>query len=194
MILLFALFAMNANGQKDISKADSARQADPDRPKLVEGSFRVAPPEPVKHKSTTDLSEHSPTRAMAYSMILPGLGQAFNKNYFKIPFIYVAFGGVGYWLYYNNQGYKQASANYSADPNSTNERYLRAWRRNLEISYITTVGVYALQVLDAYVDANLYFWDVGQELGLKLGPSIEPMLSPGGYAVINYGFKCKLSF
>ncbi|MEX0983256.1 MAG: DUF5683 domain-containing protein [Bacteroidales bacterium] len=138
--------------------------------------------------------EHSPTKAMTYALILPGLGQAYNKKYFKIPFVYGALGGVGYWIYYNTQGYRQSSANYTDDPTDFNERYLRLWRRQLELSYITLAAAYALQVLDAYVDAHLFHWDVNPDLTIRVEPSMEPLYMPVGAPASNYGITCKLTF
>lgn len=141
-----------------------------------------------------DEMDHSPRRAMIYSLVLPGLGQAYNKKYYKIPFVYGILGGVSYWIYYNTQGYRTASDNYAEDQSTTNERFLRAWRRNLELSYITLAAGYALQVLDAYVDANLFYWDVNPELTLRVEPVIQPHLVPVGVPVTNYGLKCSLTF
>lgn len=141
-----------------------------------------------------DEMDHSPRRAMIYSLVLPGLGQAYNKKYFKIPFVYGILGGVGYWINYNTKGYRDASDRYAEEQNTTNERYLRAWRRNLELSYITLAGAYALQVLDAYVDANLFYWDVNPELTLRVEPAIQPQLVPVRGPVTNYGMKCSLTF
>jgi hypothetical protein len=138
--------------------------------------------------------EHSPTKAMTYALILPGLGQVYNKKYFKIPIVYGALGGVGYWIYFNTQGYRQSSQNYADDPSDFNERYLRLWRRQLELSYITLAATYALQVLDAYVDAHLFHWDVSPDLAIRLEPSMEPLYLPVGRPASNYGISCKLTF
>ena len=138
--------------------------------------------------------EHSPTKAMTYALILPGLGQAYNKKYFKIPIVYGALGGVGYWIYYNTQGYRQSSQNYTDDPTDFNERYLRLWRRQVELSYITLVAAYALQVLDAYVDAHLFHWDVNPDLSIRVEPSMEPLYLPAGQPANNYAISCKLTF
>ena len=137
---------------------------------------------------------HSPRKAMIYSIVLPGLGQAYNKKYWKIPIVYGALGGVGYMIYYNTLGYRQAATNFSADPNDTNERYLRGWRRNLEMSYIGLVLVDALAVVDAYVDANLFYWDVNPDLTIRMEPSIQPVYSLPGSVVNNYGIRCRLTF
>ncbi|MCA1747567.1 MAG: DUF5683 domain-containing protein, partial [Bacteroidales bacterium] len=138
--------------------------------------------------------EHSPMKAMTYALILPGLGQAYNKKYFKIPIVYGALGGVSYWIYFNTQGYRESSQTYTDEPTEFNLRYLRLWRRQLELSYITLVATYALQVLDAYVDAHLFHWDVSPDLSIRVEPSMEPLYLPVGQPTSNYGISCKLTF
>ena len=138
--------------------------------------------------------DHSPTKAIMYALALPGLGQAYNKKYYKIPIVYAALGGVGYLIYFNNRGYLQASNDYALDPTDINERYLRFWRRNLELSYIGLVAVYALQTIDAYVDAQLFYWDVSEDLSLRLQPSLEPVMISPGLPVNQYGVSCRITF
>lgn len=190
MILLFSLPAIFVFGQGTtpaLLQEPGKVEAD-----LVEGNDSIKGSS--KEKVNFNDLEHSPRRAMIYAIVLPGLGQAYNSKYWKIPIVYAALGGVGYWVYYNNQGYREISAIYSDDPSSNNQRYLKAWRRQLELSYIVTVGAYALQVLDAYVDANLFYWDVDPDLSLRIEPSIEPIYTTSGTLLPNYGFKCKLTF
>ncbi len=196
LILLFALFGLPLAGQTDTASSKNLPS-----PVLTEKKASV-PADSIssgkENKKVVEKDEeeldHSSRRAMIYAMVLPGLGQAYNKKYYKIPIVYGALGGVSYWVYYNTQGYRQASADYTELQDDRNERYLRAWRRNLELSYITLVGAYALQVLDAYVDANLFYWDVDPDLTVRIQPSIDPVFLPGGLPINNYGFKCKLTF
>lgn len=138
--------------------------------------------------------DHSPTKAIMYALALPGLGQAYNKKYYKIPIVYAALGGVGYLIYFNNREYLQASNDYALDQTDINERYLRYWRRNLELSYIGLVAVYALQTIDAYVDAQLFYWDVSEDLSLRLQPSLEPVMISPGLPVSQYGVSCRITF
>ncbi|HER08097.1 MAG TPA: hypothetical protein ENO20_04225 [Bacteroides sp.] len=150
-------------------------------------------PEPVSRISrralrTADTTEtvpepdfsHSPSRAIMYALVLPGLGQAYNKKYFKIPLVYAALGGAVYAIHYNTGEYRKAVLDYAE--NQGDDRYLRGWRRYMEISYIALAAVYALQVLDAYVDAHLYSWDVNENLSMRIAPSLQPMMvSPSGF-------------
>jgi hypothetical protein len=141
-----------------------------------------------------DTIDHSPRKAIMFALALPGLGQLYNEKYYKIPIVYGALGAAGYAIHFNNTNYKQASLDYALDPSDLNERYLRAWRRNLELSYISLVAVYALQVIDAYVDANLYAWDVSENLSFRVRPDISPFLMPGSTPVTRYGLSCSLRF
>ena len=140
-----------------------------------------------------DTIHHSATKAIMYALVLPGLGQAYNKKYYKIPIVYAALGGIGYILYYNNTNYKQASLDYATDPSDLNERYLRAWRRNLELSYIGLIAVYALQVIDAYVDAQLYSWDVNDNLSMRVSPSLQPLMAPTSLTGQSVGLTCSFN-
>ena len=141
-----------------------------------------------------DTIDHSPTRAIMYALVLPGLGQGYNRKYYKIPIVYAALGAAGYAIYFNNTNYKQASLDYALEPSDLNERYLRAWRRNLELSFIGMIAVYALQVIDAYVDANLYAWDVSKDLSLRVQPDIAPIFLPTSTPVTTFGLSCSLRF
>ncbi len=166
-------------------------------PQRMQDSARVAEMRkdtvPMTAEPTEEM-DHSPTKAIMYALALPGLGQAYNKKYYKIPIVYAALGGVGYLIYFNNKGYLQASNDYALDPTDINERYLRFWRRNLELSYIGLVAVYALQTIDAYVDAQLFYWDVSENLSLRLQPSMEPVMISPGLPANQYGVSCRITF
>ena len=105
-----------------------------------------------------------------------------------------ALGGVGYAIVFNTKQYRQSSYNYALQPDDTNERYLKYWRRNVELSYIGLILVYALQVLDAYVDAQLYSWDVNENLSLRIAPSMQPMITPASVSGHSLGFTCSIDF
>jgi hypothetical protein len=135
---------------------------------------------------------HSPSQAVMYSLVLPGLGQAYNKKYYKMPIVWAGLGVAGYAINYNTKKYQEASLEYAMDPENYDERYLKFWRRNLELSYIGLLVVYALQVVDAYVDAQLYSWDVNPNLSLKLSPSLQPLQDPASITGQAYGLTCSL--
>lgn len=142
-------------------------------------------PEPVE--------AHSPSKAVMYALVLPGLGQGYNKKYYKIPIVWAALGGAGYAIVFNTRRYRASAYDYALQPDDTNERYLRFWRRNMELSYIALTVVYALQVVDAYVDAQLYNWDVSENLSLRVTPSLQPLMVPSGAPAPSYGLTCSLN-
>lgn len=145
-------------------------------------------------KDTTDFMKHSPTKATIYSLALPGLGQAYNKKYWKIPVIYAGFGTLAYFIKTNSdyyQKYKKAYI-YETDEDTTTintspgieelsaEQLLKAknyYRRNMELSYIITGLLYILNVVDAAVDAHLYYFNVNDDLSMKIEPSLNPSFS-----------------
>ncbi len=145
-------------------------------------------------KDTTDFMKHSPTKASLYSLALPGLGQAYNKKYWKIPVIYAGFGTLAYFIKTNNDyyhKYKNAYI-YETDEDTTTvntspsleglsaEQLLKAknyYRRNLELSYIITGVLYILNVVDAAVDAHLYYFNVNDDLSMKIEPSLNSSFS-----------------
>jgi len=135
---------------------------------------------------------HSPKKATIYSAVLPGLGQAYNHKYWKIPIIYAALGTVGYLIYDNNgkyQTYRQAyKYRIDDDPLSVDEfstlytdenlKGLRdSYRRNFELSCVVAFAIYALNVIDATVDAHLYGFNVSDDLSVKVQPQFLPALS-----------------
>jgi hypothetical protein len=132
----------------------------------------------------------SPTRAMMYALVLPGLGQAYNEKYYKIPIVWAALGTAGYFIWYNTGQYKQATLDYLNEPSENNKTIIQGWRRYVEISYIVTIFVYGLQILDAYVDANLYTWDVNENLSMGISPSLQPLLVPTSATGFSGGLTC----
>ena len=127
----------------------------------------------------------SPSKAAFYSAILPGLGQAYNKKYWKIPIVYAAIGtGVYFYIDNNNEfkryrkAYKRRLAGFTDDefygsgstPAISNEALIRAqqnFRRNKELSLLITIGLYALNIIDANVDAHLLQYNVDDNLAIK---------------------------
>jgi hypothetical protein len=121
----------------------------------------------------------SPSKAAFYSAILPGLGQAYNKKYWKIP---IAVGGIAAGIYFyqhNNKqynryrdAYKRRLAGFDDDefPRVTLDGLQRAQKtlkQNKELSLLITFGIYALNVIDANVDAHLLQFNVDENLALS---------------------------
>ncbi|WP_299112788.1 DUF5683 domain-containing protein [uncultured Winogradskyella sp.] len=126
-----------------------------------------------------------PSKAAFLSAILPGAGQAYNKKYWKIPIVWGAI-GTGIYFYVRNDkqfdryrdAYKRRLAGFTDDefsdadgnPLISNDGLIRAqqqFRRNKEISLLVTIGLYALNIIDANVDAHLLQFNVDENLSLS---------------------------
>jgi hypothetical protein len=130
--------------------------------------------------------KHSPTKATVMSALLPGLGQVYNKKYWKVPIIYAGFGIMTYFIVTNASQYKQFKGAYIESVDSiTNGQYadlvskysstdlLNAreyYRRNLEITCIISALWYILNILDATVDAHLFTYNISKDLSLRVDP------------------------
>ncbi len=133
----------------------------------------------------------APSKAAFYSAVLPGLGQAYNKKYWKIPIVYAAL-GTGIYFYVDNSkqydryrdAYKRRLAGFKDDefwgedsegnplenPRLSNDGLIRAQktlRSNKEVSLLVTLGLYALNIIDANVDAHLLQYNIDENLALK---------------------------
>jgi hypothetical protein len=138
--------------------------------------------------------EHSPTKATIMSACLPGLGQMYNKKYWKVPIIYAGFGVMSYFIYTNADEYinykcayiESAQGTMNGNYSSLVQRYTTAdllsareyYRRNLEISILLTAVWYILNILDATVDAHLYTFNISQSLTMRVEPALLPA-APG---------------
>lgn len=139
--------------------------------------------QPLKSADTVQVQEPidplSPARAAFYSAVLPGLGQAYNKKYWKIPIVYGAL-GTGIYFYINNNkeynryrdAYKSRLAGFEDDEffgridlNGL-QRAQKFYRKNKEISLLVTIGIYALNIIDANVDAHLLQYNIDENLTL----------------------------
>jgi len=128
--------------------------------------------------------QHSPAKAAYYSFILPGMGQAYNKKYWKIPLVYGALGASTYVTIDNRNKHRlyreeieRRTANLPAKfrPNLDEGRLqenLEYWRKWRDFGYVATGAVYFLNIVDATVDAHLYEYDVDDDLGFRPSPVI----------------------
>lgn len=129
---------------------------------------------------------HSPTKAAIFSAVLPGLGQGYNKKYWKIPIVYAGFGLLTYFIVSNTSEYKKYKEAYTyvaeGDSGYIDNDYVGKYdeqqlldgkdyhRRNMELSYIIAGLWYALNIIDASVDAHFFDYDVSDDLTLRVDP------------------------
>lgn len=141
-----------------------------------------------KKKPKPDFRYHSPVKATWMSAALPSLGQFYNKRYWKPPIIYAGLGVAIYFLIDNQlkfviarnsyrarvgvQGFTvhQKYASYSAEQILSDRDF---YRTNRDYSIIAVAGIYALNIIDAAVDAHLRTFDVGDDLSMKIRPSFK---------------------
>ena len=177
-----------------------------------------------RRKEKRDWSTWRPSakRAMWLAIVIPGAGQIYNRKYWKLPIVYGGFVGCFYAIRWNNQMFRDYSQAYmdimDNDPNTQSynqflhlgvtitpentEHYQDLFRRRKDfyrryrdLSVFILVGVYALSVIDAYVDASLSEFDISPDLSLKIEPavlnngtSMNPLKSS------SLGFQCLFTF
>ena len=164
-------------------------------------SVLIARNMPLKKKEKRNWETWHPEakKALWLALVIPGAGQIYNRKYWKLPIVYGGFVGCLYALRWNNQMYKDYSQAYidimDNDPqtksyesflhlgtqvtqdnlaryqtvfNQRKDKY-RKWR---DMSIFSLVAVYALSVIDAYVDASLSEFDISKDLSLKVSPTV----------------------
>lgn len=158
----------------------------------------------VPHKKTI------PAKASLYSALLPGLGQAYNGDYWKIPVIYAGFSFLGYWYDLNQMQYKRYKTAYNAltddDPNTTSEfpnsspdalkRYRDKYRRDRDYAILYMSLFYVINIIEANVAAHLSDFDVSEDLSFRLTPTIMPetMYAAGPKASPAIGLSLNVTF
>ncbi len=167
-------------------------------------TIRTSANDTVRSKREVKKAIYSKARKAALlSTILPGSGQAYNKQYWKMPIVYLALGGLGYWGYNNNVNYKYYSKNlkaiYDDDPNTTNTSGYSSdqlvtekntYKKRRDMAIIFGALAYTLNIIDANVSAHLKTFDVSDDLSLQFKP----------YSTFDYnnnlqtGFTIRLNF
>lgn len=149
----------------------------------------------------------SARKASIMSAVLPGLGQAYNKKYWKIPIIYAGLGGFGYMFLTNNKQYNLYRANviaYNDDDPSTvpslpeysseQSQVLKLYyRKNRDFAVIGFSLIYLINIIDANVDAHLRTFDVSDDLSIHLEPWQSTYKINSGYRTAT-GLSIKLNF
>lgn len=164
-------------------------------------SFSLVDTLPVKkQKRDWKTWRPNPKKALWLAIVIPGAGQIYNRKYWKLPIVYGGFVGCAYAMRWNNMMYKDYSQAYidltDDDPNTKSyerfqqfsnritdaniqQRYqelfknrknrFRRWR---DLSFFVMCGVYAISIIDAYVDASLSEFDISDDLTMRVAPTI----------------------
>ena len=164
-----------------------------------------------------------PQRALWLALVIPGAGQIYNRKFWKLPIIYGGFMGCIYALTWNDMTYKDYSQAYldisDNDPGTASynkflhlgktitteadiQKYTEIfknrknkYRRWRDLSFFAMLGVYAISVIDAYVDAELSVFDISKDLSLQVEPAVIPNHGGGNWIdAQSLGVSCKLNF
>lgn len=179
---------------------------------------------PLKNKEKRNWDTWHPQskKALWLALVIPGAGQIYNRKYWKLPIVYGGFVGCLYALRWNNQMYKDYSQAYidimDNDPQTNSyESFLHLgsqvtqsnlaqyqnvfrqrkdrYRRWRDMSIFALVAVYALSVIDAYVDASLSEFDISKDLSLRLSPTIiNNQTERNPLKANSLGIQCSLTF
>lgn len=161
-----------------------------------------------------------PNTALWMSALCPGLGQIYNRRYWKLPIVVGAFVGLTYGTAWNNRMLQDYSRAYrdAMDNDPETRSYMNFYppnykesnidmewlkkalkhkkdyyRRYRDICILSMVGVYALSIIDAYVDASLAHFDISPDLSMKVAPT----LVDGDYMASrtpSVGVQCSINF
>lgn len=164
---------------------------------------------------------HSPHKASIYSAVFPGLGQIYNRKYWKLPLVYGGIGGMAYAIHFNSKYYKIYRSAYRdfiiGDPGNTSyveviplgltmedvngsyrEWFTRAleskkkyYKRYRDLCYIGMAAIYLLNIVDASIDAHFYNFDISQDLSMRVEPAYLPQETFNGGAL---GLQVKFQF
>ncbi len=179
-----------------------------------------------QHKRDWNTWRPDPKRAMWLALVLPGAGQIYNRKFWKLPIFYGGFVGCAYAMRWNNMMYHDYAQAYldimDDDPTTQSynqflhlgnqvtednmDRYREIFRKRKDryrrwrdLSFFVMVGVYALSVVDAYVDASLSQFDISDDLTMRLTPAVitadKTVGTPRNPAKTGaIGLQCSLSF
>jgi len=143
----------------------------------------------TKEKTPIIKKAHSPAKATLLSTFIPGLGQIYNKQAWKVPVIYAAGGTAAYFAIYNNKGAQKFKKEYTLRANGITEgrnpeytnfpdqsiyNLYYAYEKNFELSIFAGAAVYLLNIVDAMVYGHLFDYDISPNLSLNLTPYCLP--------------------
>ncbi len=154
--------------------------------------------------SFDSVKRHNPRLATKYSALFPGLGQAYNKQYWKLPIVYGILAVPVATFIYNNDLYNKTKFAYSAlyksqhgDPSDVDkidpalkslsigslQSYRNIFRRDRDYSVLWFVLGWGLNVVDATVSGHLKEFDVNSNLSLRIEPVIQPQMRQAGFSL-----------
>lgn len=218
LLVMALILAASVAAQELKMKADSLAK---DTSLWISGSQKELP------KLNTDNLKFKPEpkKAVLYSLIFPGLGQIYNRKYWKLPLVYGGFIGLTYAVSWNGQyynDYSRAFKDIMSDDPRTNDSWVaflkprvnsaselsdaeiksyqtlfknkkNYYRRYRDLSIIGMVGLYAICAIDAYIDAQLFDFDISDNLSMRVEPAVISS-QPARVAETALGVNCSIKF
>ncbi len=185
-----------ADSLQSIESVDTLAAIPAERLKAIQDSINE-----IEEYGEIRVFNPDPTKAVWMSALCPGLGQIYNRSYWKLPIVVGAFMGLGYATSWNNRmltdytkGYRDIMDNDPSTksymnfyaPTVKEEDLDKTWltnrlksqrdyfRRNRDLCIVGIVGVYLLAMVDAYVDASLSQFDISSDLSMEVTPTLIP--------------------
>ncbi|MDE3743597.1 DUF5683 domain-containing protein [Maribacter polysaccharolyticus] len=215
LTLLFIILSVLAVSAQENDSIPKTKAPDPSAKDSLEVEFKEKgiivedDVEVIKEKKV--MNPLAPSKAAFYSAVLPGLGQIYNKRYWKVPIVYAAL-GVGVYAYkFNDDYYKRFRTAYKrrvagftddefydingdnaegADPDldlDDLEYQQEKYQEDRDLSLVITIAMYALNIIDANVDAHLKQFNVDDDLSLDIDVhpylDLDPITSNPSYGV-----------
>jgi len=158
----------------------------------------------IKKDSTLIIRKHIPSKATKRSALIPGWGQAYNKQYWKIPLVYGVIALPAATYIYNNDMYKKTKFAYEAkfkeaagdlsdvakiDPvlknlsTSSLQSYRNIFRKDRDYSIMWMIVTWGINVIDATVSGHLKEFDINNDLSFKIQPTYQPQFKQAGLAL-----------
>lgn len=149
-------------------------------------------------------ARYDPRKALLYAAVVPGMGQIYNKKYWKLPLVYGGFIGFAYgvnfyqegYTRYKNELYDNLEKGYTDDGDiepgdsfstANYRRIVDQYKRQRDFMLILMAGMYLLQIIDAHVDAHLKEFDLNPKLQVSVQPVMEQTAQLGrqkGFTVV----------
>lgn len=163
----------------------------------------------ITKDSTLVIRKHIPSKATKRSALIPGWGQAYNKQYWKIPLVYGVIALPAATYIYNNDMYKKTKFAYEAkfkeaagdasdvakiDPvlknlsTSSLQSYRNIFRKDRDYSIMWMIVTWGINVIDATVSGHLKEFDINNDLSFKIQPTFQPQIKQAGLA-LQFHFK-----
>lgn len=157
---------------------------------------------PKKEKQDYSSLPKNPKKATILSAVLPGAGQVYNNKAWKVPILYAGFMTDIYFIGYNNKRYQTfRTALFAFDDGDTSQfpslnrealvRNVDYWRQNRDLTILLLAAIYALNLIDANVDAHLSGFDISDDISMKIEPNVGSFAASGNSMGLSLKFQFK---